>query len=495
MHEDKLLVNQALAGDEGAFALLFKKYYFIIYQWTLSFVKKHQDAEELTQDAFLNAYKHLPQLEHPECFLAWVQVIARNCCIDWLRKQEEVPVPLSEVEEVLSVPPVDQTLLERERLQTVMKAIDILPEKHRRLFSEHYLEGVSLKELQKSYGLSYYAVVNRLRRARQMVAEYSRKLLEGVSAFFPLSSWKSIFSGGIKSLNIMASRKAAVILLSTALTLGGAGFWVWHARTSPQAVSESVASAKSPAVMKLSGQISGSGHPSRGAKHLPISNASSQSKKADNENDDYSDYDAEFNDQVIAALEELNGDSLESLEQGISRALVTERDYSGYDAEMTLIWDVGISGMKFTMPVSLIGIPIDVTDVAGETSSFQPTPEEKRILDDLEKRAKEEMKKGNMERAKELYEEHGRIYNQCIRPGGAFLIRKLGGAGRTLSDGTQLNYSRRSDGALIRQVIPPGGQKREYIVNWASDILCGREHLPWEDIDEWIPEKSQKVGK
>jgi hypothetical protein len=157
---------------------------------------------------------------------------------------------------------------------------------------------------------------------------------------------------------------------------------------------------------------------------------------------------------------------------------------------MTLIWDYGTSGMKFTMPVTLIGIKIDVSDFS-ETSSFQPTPEDKILLDKLEEKMEEEIKKGNRSRAEEIGKEHQRIYDRNIKPGGVLVTESLNAAGRTLSDGTQLHYYRRDDGALIRQVIPPGGQKREYVVNWASDILRGREHLPWEEIDEWIPEKGE----
>ena len=143
---------------------------------------------------------------------------------------------------------------------------------------------------------------------------------------------------------------------------------------------------------------------------------------------------------------------------------------------------------NFSIPVTLVGIDIDISNIS-ETSSFQPTPEEKRRLDNLNRQIEAEREEGNTARVAELTEERSRVHNQCVRPGGVLMARGVESAGRTLSDGTKLHYYRRDDGALIRQVTPPDGQAREYIVNWKSDILRGREHLPWEEMDEWIPKK------
>ena len=87
-NEDARLVNQFLAGDEGAFTTLGKKYQKSVHALAWRKVDDFHTAEELTQDTFLKAYQKLGTLKNPNQFAGWLYVIANRLCIAWHRKQK-----------------------------------------------------------------------------------------------------------------------------------------------------------------------------------------------------------------------------------------------------------------------------------------------------------------------------------------------------------------------------------------------------------------------
>lgn len=94
---DNQLIELYLSGDEKAFAVLLHRYLALVVNFANTFVKNQQSAEDIAQDVFVKAWKNLKNFKADGNFKAWLLVIARNTCLDYLRKQKR------EVANVLSL--------------------------------------------------------------------------------------------------------------------------------------------------------------------------------------------------------------------------------------------------------------------------------------------------------------------------------------------------------------------------------------------------------
>ena len=84
---DVQLIQKILSGDEAAFGVLVNKHQKSVHALAWRKVGDFHDAEEITQDTFLQVYKKLPTLKDPYKFAGWLYVIANRLCIDWIRKK------------------------------------------------------------------------------------------------------------------------------------------------------------------------------------------------------------------------------------------------------------------------------------------------------------------------------------------------------------------------------------------------------------------------
>ena len=117
------------------------------------------DAEEVVQDAFLNAYQGLSQLEDATKFKSWLAEIARNRARNWLRKQQAETVSLDDVSEHLlqTEDSPDERLARQEQRELIRRTMETLPQKDKDIARAFYLEGASYDELTSTHGLSYNA--------------------------------------------------------------------------------------------------------------------------------------------------------------------------------------------------------------------------------------------------------------------------------------------------------------------------------------------------
>ena len=84
---DEALVKQALAGVEAAFESLVLRHQRGIYRFALSYLGNPADAEDLTQETFIEAYTNLRNLHEPAKFATWLRGITRNLCVSALRRR------------------------------------------------------------------------------------------------------------------------------------------------------------------------------------------------------------------------------------------------------------------------------------------------------------------------------------------------------------------------------------------------------------------------
>ena len=202
-HSDRELIKRILAGDEAAFGTLVDRYkgavHALVYRKTGDF----HIAEELTQDAFLQAYQKLSTLRNPVHFPGWLYVIASRCCLMWYRKKRLPTSPLVNVETVEMETIAQRDYRDEQQRQDVHDALDSLPESQRTVLTLHYLGGLSCEEIGRFIGTSEGAIKDRLYRARlrlreeitnmmqetlrgfQLPPPFTQKLLERISSLEP----------------------------------------------------------------------------------------------------------------------------------------------------------------------------------------------------------------------------------------------------------------------------------------------------------------------
>ena len=211
MANDNTLICRAQSGDEGAFVDLIQVYYPFVYAIVIGIVNNPQDAEEVVQDTFLNAYRGLAQYQEMAKFKNWLAEIARNRARSWLRKQRIDTVPIDEVSEyALATQDLpDEQLIRREQRELIRSAMGTLSEKDRDIARAYYLDGASYDELTRTHGLSYKAIAFRLSRAKRQLSKRLQYLLTGIFVS-PAMTLKKLYSGGLTVMKVGTVPKITV---------------------------------------------------------------------------------------------------------------------------------------------------------------------------------------------------------------------------------------------------------------------------------------------
>ena len=147
MAENNALISRAKYGDEQAFAELMRAYYAFVYRIVIKIVDNPHDAEEVVQDAFLNAYRGLARYEEKKRFKSWLAKIARNCALNWQRAQRAGTVSINDVSEgtLRAVDSPDEQLIRDEQIGLVRRAMNTLSKKDRDIARSYYLDGGELR--------------------------------------------------------------------------------------------------------------------------------------------------------------------------------------------------------------------------------------------------------------------------------------------------------------------------------------------------------------
>ena len=199
---DVQLIQRILSGDEAAFGVLVEKHQKSVHALAWRKIGDFHDAEEITQDTFLQVYKKLPTLKDPYKFAGWLYVIANRLCLDWIRKknlaiQSLEDTPVEEVEKASYTHHVsEQSKMDssERRREIVKKLLAKLPESERTVMTLHYLGEMTVKEISKFLGVSVSAIHNRLYRARKRLKAQEERFVQEVlsSVQIPISVKENI---------------------------------------------------------------------------------------------------------------------------------------------------------------------------------------------------------------------------------------------------------------------------------------------------------------
>jgi RNA polymerase sigma factor (sigma-70 family) len=181
MHtEDGNIIHECINGDSASFGLLVDKYKASIFALAYSRLNNFHDAEDVTQEVFLKAYKGLRTLRQWDNFVVWLRSVTINLCKNKIREQSRKRDKFSlkdQNSEIIENASLDSYREEQssswrnEALDSLNEALDSLPEQYRQILTLHYLGGMKGEEISKFLSISHDTVRQRLSRARAMLKE------------------------------------------------------------------------------------------------------------------------------------------------------------------------------------------------------------------------------------------------------------------------------------------------------------------------------------
>lgn len=186
---DALLVERVKQGDQRAFALLVAKYERRVQRLLSRLVRDTAEIEDVTQEAFIKAYRALPQFRGESAFYTWLYRIAINTAKNYLATKSRRPVTVGEFQgpddgEFLELGDVvednntpDAVLHSRQVAEVVNAAIEALPEDLKAAITLREIEGLSYEEIAQAMDCPIGTVRSRIFRAREAIAEKLRPLL------------------------------------------------------------------------------------------------------------------------------------------------------------------------------------------------------------------------------------------------------------------------------------------------------------------------------
>ena len=168
------LIEQLQKGDLDAYGDVIREYQTSVYNVCLRILGNVQEAEDLTQDAFLRAYRNISHFDLSRPFGPWIRVLAANLCYNHLKKARLARVPLEDERGYLAQDPqrAPEALLEiSQEHQELYRKIWQLPESQRVALELRHFQGLSYQEMASTLNLPLNTVRSHLYRARRKLAE------------------------------------------------------------------------------------------------------------------------------------------------------------------------------------------------------------------------------------------------------------------------------------------------------------------------------------
>lgn len=179
-HEDFQLVTAAIQGEQQAYAALLERYRSSVYNHLYKMVRNHDDAEDLTLEAFGKAFNKLSTYAPHFAFSTWLFKIAVNNCIDHIRKKRlhflsiDSPIEPSGDKDFsgslrTGVRNPEEEYIRHQRLQMVRNLLTQLSTKYRLMIELRYYEELSYEEIATELDIPLGTVKAQLFRAKEML--------------------------------------------------------------------------------------------------------------------------------------------------------------------------------------------------------------------------------------------------------------------------------------------------------------------------------------
>ena len=224
---DGYIISKCLNGDSAAFGLLVDKYKGSVYALAYSKLRNFHDAEDVTQEVFIKAYRKLRTLKQYDSFHAWLYAATYNLCKDWLKALSRRPDNQfieDKDPETLEAPSIDsyrENLFHESLYESLQEALDSMPETHSQVLTLRYLGGMSCREIARFLGVSPTAIWQRLSRAR---AQLKEEMIAMINTNFERQKLQASFTlrivDAIKRIRIQPVPRTATLPWGLSLATG-----------------------------------------------------------------------------------------------------------------------------------------------------------------------------------------------------------------------------------------------------------------------------------
>jgi RNA polymerase sigma-70 factor (ECF subfamily) len=170
-NNDQLYITKVINGDTNAFAYLIDAYKNMVFSLAYKMTKNREDAEEISQDTFIKAYKNLEKFKGDSKFSTWLYRIAYHACLDSIKKNKkhQNTFEINEItfNQIKSVENILEGIERKERAKIMNDCLLKLPEEERAVIWMFYYDELSLKEIIEVTKLSEANIKVKLHRARK----------------------------------------------------------------------------------------------------------------------------------------------------------------------------------------------------------------------------------------------------------------------------------------------------------------------------------------
>ncbi|GHO56616.1 RNA polymerase sigma factor [Ktedonobacter robiniae] len=182
---DTLLAQQVLIGNQLAFETIVRRYQNPLFNFIYRYLGDYDQAWDVLQQVLLRFFMSLPNLDTNRSFKPWLFRVARNSCVDEIRRRYRYPLSFSQVEfyeeahddqefllEILDQEPLPEAIVERREMQLVLhKAITSLPPKLRAVVRLRYAYQPSFSKIGKALNIPTATAKVRFYRAKPLLCQ------------------------------------------------------------------------------------------------------------------------------------------------------------------------------------------------------------------------------------------------------------------------------------------------------------------------------------
>jgi RNA polymerase sigma factor (sigma-70 family) len=179
---DTVLAQQTLAGDLRAFEVLVHRYSTPLFTFICRYLDDYDQAWDVFQQVFLRFYTFLPRLNSRKPYKAWLFQVARNCCVDELRRRRRHAIHFSQLEstndkyetslldELPDPSPLPEELAEHHNLQRCLQeAIQTLPPRYCSVILLRYIAQMSFSEIGQVLGMPEATAKTYFQRGKKLL--------------------------------------------------------------------------------------------------------------------------------------------------------------------------------------------------------------------------------------------------------------------------------------------------------------------------------------
>jgi RNA polymerase sigma-70 factor, ECF subfamily len=173
--DERSVLENCKKGDREAFSLIVQKYMKPAYYVALGYVGRPDDALDISQDAFVNAFRHIRRFDTERSFFPWFYSILKNLCLNHLarlkRRREESIDEMEEEEGQIPIPvetvSPEQVVVRRDFEEKIGRALQRLRPKDREIIILQHFQDYSYQEIADLLGIPIGTVMSRLYGARK----------------------------------------------------------------------------------------------------------------------------------------------------------------------------------------------------------------------------------------------------------------------------------------------------------------------------------------